>query len=75
MAPIRASEVEQALIGRAPDDKRLREICELCRKLDAIEDVHASSSYRQHLATVMARRALEQARAGLPSRAATSRAH
>ena len=75
VAPIRASEVEQALIGRAPDDKRLREICELCRKLDAIEDVHASSSYRQHLATVMARRALEQARAGLPSRAATSRAH
>jgi len=75
VAPIRVDEVEQALIGQVPDDKRLREISELCRKFDAIEDIHASPAYRQHLATVMARRALEQARARLPSRAVAARAH
>ena len=74
VAPIRASEVERAVVGGVPDDKRLREACESCRKLEAIDDVHASSTYRQHLATVMARRALEQACARLPSRAA-ARAH
>jgi carbon-monoxide dehydrogenase medium subunit len=70
--PIRAVELEQALIGHAPDDKLLREACETSRKLDAIDDVHAPASYRQHLAAVLSRRALEQARARLPSRAATA---
>jgi carbon-monoxide dehydrogenase medium subunit len=74
VAPIRASEVERALVGGVPDDKRLREACESCRKLEAIDDVHASSGYRQQLAPVLARRALEQACARLPSRAGT-RAH
>ena len=68
--PIRAVELEQALIGHAPDDKLLREACETCRKYDAIDDVHAPASYRQHLAAVLARRALQAARARLPSRAA-----
>ena len=66
MVPIRAVELEQALIGQLPDDQLLREACESCRKLDAIEDVHAPASYRQHLASVLSRRALEQARARLP---------
>jgi aerobic carbon-monoxide dehydrogenase medium subunit len=74
MLPIRAVELEQALIGHAPDDKVLREACETCRKLDAIDDVHAPAAYRQHLATVLSRRALEQASARLPSRAAAARA-
>ena len=69
MVPIRATELEWALIGHAPDDKLLREACETCRKYDAIDDVHAPASYRQHLATVLSRRALEQASARLPSRA------
>jgi aerobic carbon-monoxide dehydrogenase medium subunit len=69
MVPIRATELEQALVGNAPDDKLLREACETCRKYDAIDDVHAPASYRQHLATVLSRRALEQASARLPSRA------
>jgi carbon-monoxide dehydrogenase medium subunit len=68
--PIRAVELEQALIGRVPDDKHLQEACETCRKLEAIDDVHAPASYRQHLAAVLSRRALQQARARLPSRAA-----
>jgi aerobic carbon-monoxide dehydrogenase medium subunit len=67
--PIRAVELAQALVGQVPDDKLLREACETCRKLEAIDDVHAPASYRQHLAAVLSRRALEQARARLPSRA------
>ncbi len=66
-APIRASAVERALIGNRPDDKLLRELCETCRAFEAVDDVHAPAAYRQQLATVMARRALEQARARLPS--------
>jgi aerobic carbon-monoxide dehydrogenase medium subunit len=69
VAPVRVRDVEQALIGQRPEDKLLREACEACRNLEAIDDVHAPASYRQHLATVMARRALEQARGRLPSRA------
>jgi carbon-monoxide dehydrogenase medium subunit len=68
--PIRAVELGQALIDQVPDDQLLREACESCRKLEAIDDVHAPASYRQHLAAVLSRRALQQARARLPSRAA-----
>ena len=66
-APIRASAVEQALVGNRPDDTLLREICETCRKFEAVDDVHAPATYRQQLATVMSRRALERARSRLPS--------
>jgi carbon-monoxide dehydrogenase medium subunit len=69
MVPIRATEVEQALIGQVPDDKLLRDVCESCRKLEAIDDVHAPASYRQHLAAVLSRRALQRARDRLPSHA------
>jgi carbon-monoxide dehydrogenase medium subunit len=60
-APVRATEVERALIGEAIEEKRLREICETLRKLEAIEDIHAPASYRQQLATVLSRRALLKA--------------
>jgi len=60
-APVRAREVEAALIGEKIEDKRLREICEPLRKLDAIEDIHAPTAYRQQLATVLSRRALIKA--------------
>ena len=55
--------------ARCPDDKLLRDACEACRKYEALDDIHAPASYRQHLATVMSRRALEAARARLKSRA------
>jgi carbon-monoxide dehydrogenase medium subunit len=60
-APVRASEVERALIGETIEELRLREICEALRSCEAIEDIHAPSSYRQQLATVLSRRALIKA--------------
>jgi len=60
-APVRATEVERALIGEVVEEKRMREICETLRKLDAVDDIHAPASYRQQLATVLPRRALLKA--------------
>jgi aerobic carbon-monoxide dehydrogenase medium subunit len=68
-APVRASEVEQALVGEVIEEKRMREICESLRKLDAIEDIHAPASYRQQLATVLPRRALIKAHDRIAERA------
>src|SRR4249919_4304741 len=64
-APVRAREVEQAVTGQVPNGALFRDACESCRKLDAIDDVHAPASYRQHLAAVLSRRALEKAHARL----------
>jgi carbon-monoxide dehydrogenase medium subunit len=66
VVPVRAGEIEAALIGqtltdRAPDAEFLRKTCEICRSFEALDDIHAPASYRQHLATVMSRRALEKA--------------
>jgi carbon-monoxide dehydrogenase medium subunit len=60
-APVRAYEVERALIGEKVEEKRLAEICETLRALDAVDDIHAPKSYRQQLATVLPRRALLKA--------------
>jgi aerobic carbon-monoxide dehydrogenase medium subunit len=60
-APVRAHDVERALIGEKPEEKRLREICESLRALEAVDDIHAPASYRQQLATVLSRRALLKA--------------
>jgi carbon-monoxide dehydrogenase medium subunit len=60
-APIRAREAENVLIGERIEEKRLRDICETLRNLDALDDIHAPASYRQQLATVLPRRALMKA--------------
>lgn len=60
-APVRMSDIEQALIGQSGDEEKLRELCEAGREIDALGDVYASSEYRRHLATVMSRRALVKA--------------
>jgi aerobic carbon-monoxide dehydrogenase medium subunit len=60
-APVRAHDVERALIGEKPEEQRLREICESLRALEAVDDIHAPASYRQQLATVLSRRALLKA--------------
>jgi aerobic carbon-monoxide dehydrogenase medium subunit len=67
-APVRASEVERALIGEKIEEKRLREICETLRNLDALDDIHAPASYRQQLATVLSRRALLKAHERIATR-------
>jgi len=61
IAPVRARDVEQALLGQEPRDDVFRALCESCRSIEAIDDIHASASYRQHLAAVLARRALVKA--------------
>ena len=56
--PLRMPAVEKSLVGQTASEEVFREACEECRKLEALADVHAPASYRQHLATVMSRRAL-----------------
>ncbi|MGB6342436.1 MAG: FAD binding domain-containing protein, partial [Xanthobacteraceae bacterium] len=70
-APVRAADVERALIGETIDDKRLRALCEPLRKLDAVDDIHAPASYRRQLATVLSRRALLKAHGRIAARAAS----
>ena len=53
VAPVRATEVEQAITGQVASADLFRKACESCRAIEAIEDVHASMSYRQHLAAVL----------------------
>ena len=54
------SAIEKALVGEtgSGNSARPRELCEACREIDAMGDVYASTEYRQHLATVVSRRAL-----------------
>jgi aerobic carbon-monoxide dehydrogenase medium subunit len=61
VAPVRMREVEQAIMGQAPSADLFRSACQACRGIEAVSDIHASADYRQHLAVVMARRALERA--------------
>ncbi len=70
-APVRAKEVEQAIVGKVAQADLFRAACESCRKLDAMGDIHAPASYRQHLAAVLSRRALEQA-SGIAPKSTTS---
>ena len=74
VAPVRAREVEQAITGQAPSSELFRKACESCRAIEAMSDIHASADYRQHLAAVLSRRALEKA-AGLADNAPWNRVH
>jgi carbon-monoxide dehydrogenase medium subunit len=60
-APVRMPALEQALTGQLASAVLFREASALCRDVEVLEDVHAPASYRQHLAVVLSRRALEQA--------------
>jgi aerobic carbon-monoxide dehydrogenase medium subunit len=60
-APVRARDVEKAITGQTASEALFREACESCRKIEAMSDVHAPADYRQHLAAVLSRRALEKA--------------
>ncbi|MGH7088907.1 MAG: FAD binding domain-containing protein [Stellaceae bacterium] len=67
--PVRARETETRITGEAPSEALFREACESCRKIEAMSDVHAPADYRQHLATVLSRRALEKALTRVGARA------
>jgi carbon-monoxide dehydrogenase medium subunit len=60
-APVRVAAAEAALAGQAPTEALFRAAAEECRKVDALADIHAPSEYRQHLAAVLSRRAMEKA--------------
>ena len=62
-APVRMREVETMLIGNPPSEALYREAAAQCSKVDAIEDIHVPTWYRQHLAGVLTRRALVTAQA------------
>lgn len=58
--PLRATAVEDALIGRQPDPTLFERACKLAHDvMEPFGDVHASADYKRHVATVMLRRALE----------------
>jgi carbon-monoxide dehydrogenase medium subunit len=64
--PFRAEAAEQTLAGRRLDAKETEEAfaeaaAKVVSSIEPADDVHASSAYRQHLASVMAVRALETA--------------
>jgi carbon-monoxide dehydrogenase medium subunit len=60
--PVRAPEAEAVLTGAALDPARIREAAgAAAAALDPIADVHGSSDYRRRLASVLVRRALEDA--------------
>jgi carbon-monoxide dehydrogenase medium subunit len=58
VTPQRMRDIEKALTGQTASEDVFRAACEECRKVNAIDDVHAPASYRQHLAAVLSRRAL-----------------
>ena len=63
--PIRASDAEASLVGRAVDaDARAEAAALVSAAVDPGSDIHASAEYRKEVSGVMARRALEDACAG-----------
>ena len=64
-SPLRCTDAERMILGQTPELELFREAAETARAFDAMEDIHAPSSYRQHLAAVLSRRALEKAQTRL----------
>jgi carbon-monoxide dehydrogenase medium subunit len=57
--PLRATAVEQALIGRPATDEAVREACAAAAEgTSPPSDLNGSADYRRHLATVLTRRAV-----------------
>jgi carbon-monoxide dehydrogenase medium subunit len=57
--PLRATAVEQALVGRPATDEAVREACAAAAEgTSPPSDLNGSADYRRHLATVLTRRAV-----------------
>ena len=57
--PLRATAVEQALVGRRATDEAVREACAAAAEgTNPPSDLNGSAEYRRHLATVLTRRAV-----------------
>jgi len=67
-APLRVSSVERGINGQVGTSGLFESVSQECRRLEALGDVHAPASYRQHLAAVLTRRVLEKAYARTRSR-------
>lgn len=62
LAPVRAVEAQEALIGRAPTEDAFDAAARATSAaLNPASDLHASSAYRKHVAGVLVRRALRSA--------------
>jgi carbon-monoxide dehydrogenase medium subunit len=59
--PLRMDAIEALLKGVKPTPEAMKAAVAPCKEIDALGDVHAPASYRQHLAGVMVRRALTRA--------------
>jgi CO/xanthine dehydrogenase FAD-binding subunit len=60
--PLRATEVEKAIVGRALDPNVLTEAGSIAaREVDPDSDVHASAEYRREVAAALTRRVLAEA--------------
>ena len=59
--PIGRGHPEKGIYKDTHPNELLGKACESLRAIDAVGDVHAPASYRQHLAVVLARRALKTA--------------
>ena len=59
--PIRLAAAEHLLLGAAPTADAFKAAAATVGTYEALSDLHGSASYRQHLASVLTRRALEQA--------------
>lgn len=60
--PVRASEVESALIGEAPTEENIaRAAEEIVPSVTSGDDLHATRAYRRHLASVVVSRAITAA--------------
>ncbi len=60
-APLRCHGIEEQLLGQHGSAALFREAAEANRGIDAMDDVHASTLYRQHLAAELTGRALATA--------------
>ena len=69
--PVRATDAELALVGRAPSSSAFTEAGRLASAgVDPSGDIHASAAYRKRLAGVLTTRALTSALAAVAERAA-----